>query len=451
MAASPTASASGSVAAAAAAASEANDGPVLSVVTKRLRALRKKQNRISQMEESVAAGKTLNQEQKEVLRSKPIVAAVIEELERIRAPLSSALAEELSTIPAPSAAPATDAGSSSSGSDSSIQDLLALVYFGSLFDVKPQSEFVTTMVARTHERSCCITYDYVTDDAAELLAESDLDAVATVAALAAARPSKAVGVTHRDALQACAHHARLWLSRADEPISADSSVTYAAVRAKLDRIMASDYYTAQTEMSDMAVAVGSYGAGGVQPQESITVSPEAPAVEEIAAEGHKDEKEDPQETEIYNDQSNAADGQNVDGEAPVNPPEEYPSAEAEQEKFEDGDYQEQRNVEPKDQQFQTPRRSYQNQRGGGRGTGRRGYSNGRGGRGGRGMGVDTREVVVGTRMAGVAEVATMRRDSTKRGTSTTEAGVVAPVAILITTTREEVSREVAIPSQGELS
>lgn len=67
------------------------------------------------------------------------------------------------------------------------------------------------------------------------------------------------------------------------------------------------------------------------------------------------------------------------------------------------------------------------------------------------VGVDTREVVVGTRMAGVAEVATMRRDSTKRGTSTTEAGVVAPVAILITTTREEVSREVAIPSQGELS
>lgn len=65
----------------------------------------------------------------------------------------------------------------------------------------------------------------------------------------------------------------------------------AGVRAKLDRIMASDYYTAQPEMRatvDVAAAVGSYGAGGVQAQESMVVSPEAPAVEEsLPAEGHK--------------------------------------------------------------------------------------------------------------------------------------------------------------------
>ena len=42
----------------------------------------------------------------------------------------------------------------------------------------------------------------------------------------------------------------------------------AAVRVKLDRIMASDYYTAA------AVGGGSYGAEGVQAQESITISPE---------------------------------------------------------------------------------------------------------------------------------------------------------------------------------
>jgi hypothetical protein len=109
-------------------------------------ALRKKQNRIAQMEESAAAGKALNQEQKEVLRSKPIVAALIDELDRLRAPLSAALTEELSTVPAPAApAPAPAA-------DSSVQDLLALVYFGSLFDVKPQSEFLATMVAREHEQ-----------------------------------------------------------------------------------------------------------------------------------------------------------------------------------------------------------------------------------------------------------------------------------------------------------
>jgi hypothetical protein len=221
MAASPTASASGSLAAAAAAASEANDGPVLSVVSKRLRALRKKQNRIAQMEESAAAGKTLNQEQKEVLRSKPIVAALIDELERLRAPLSAALAEELSTVPAPSAAAPAPAATP----DSSVQDLLSLVYFGSLFDVKQQSEYIATMVAREHERNSCISYDYVGDDTVDLLVENDLNGVSALANLAAARPASAVGVSHRDALQACANHARLWLARADEPISPDSSLT----------------------------------------------------------------------------------------------------------------------------------------------------------------------------------------------------------------------------------
>lgn len=64
------------------------------------------------------------------------------------------------------------------------------------------------------------------------------------------------------------------------------------VRAKLDRIMSSGYYTAQLEMRptlDLAAAVASIGAGGVQVQESMVVSPQAPeAVEEsLAVEGHK--------------------------------------------------------------------------------------------------------------------------------------------------------------------
>ncbi|KAL5211111.1 hypothetical protein ABZP36_006734 [Zizania latifolia] len=402
MAASPTGSsssvpaASAFAAAAAAAAAEATDGPVLSVLSKRLRALRKKHNRILQMEESLAAGKKLNKEQEEVLRSKPAVVAVIDELERMRAPLVSALAEEFSSRPAPAPTPsaAAPAPSSSSDSDSSIQDFLPLVYFGTLFDVKPQSEYVATMVARTHERSCCITYDYVTDDAADLLAESDLDKVSALAALAASRPAAAVGVSHRDALQTCIHHVRLWLRRADEPIHPGSSITYAGVRAKLDRIMASDYYTAQPEMGatvDLSAAVGSYGTGGLQAQENMVVSPEAPAVEEgLTAEGHKhDEKEVSQATEFYSDdQPNVVDVKNVDDEALVNPPEEFSSAEVEQEKFEaDADEQYQGNADQNDQQF-TTRRPYQNQRGGGgRGGGRRGYpSGGRGGRGGRGMG-----------------------------------------------------------------
>jgi hypothetical protein len=61
----------------------------------------------------------------------------------------------------------------------------------------------------------------------------------------------------------------------------------AAVRTKLDKIMASEYYTT-------AAAVGNYGAEGVQTQESIAVSAEAPSVEEnLAAEGHKVNSEIP--------------------------------------------------------------------------------------------------------------------------------------------------------------
>uniref|UniRef100_A0A8R7U4H2 DUF1618 domain-containing protein n=1 Tax=Triticum urartu TaxID=4572 RepID=A0A8R7U4H2_TRIUA len=198
---------------------EIKEGPVLSVVSKRLCVLRKKQNRIAHMEESVAAGKMLNQEQKELMHSKPVIAALIDELERLRVPLSTALTKELSTVPAPAA------GSSSFGSDLSIQDLLALIYFGSLFYVKSPNEFIATMVARKNERSSCITHGYVWDDTVDLLVENDLDAVSAVAALAAARPSSADGVSHHDALQACAHHARLWLTRADAPIHPGSSVT----------------------------------------------------------------------------------------------------------------------------------------------------------------------------------------------------------------------------------
>uniref|UniRef100_A0A0D3HJN9 Uncharacterized protein n=1 Tax=Oryza barthii TaxID=65489 RepID=A0A0D3HJN9_9ORYZ len=84
---------------------------------------------------------------------------LIDELKRMRALLTIALAEELSSRPARS--PSAVASSSSSSVDLSIEDLLVLIYFGSLFDVKPQTEFVATMLVRSKERDCCITFDYV--------------------------------------------------------------------------------------------------------------------------------------------------------------------------------------------------------------------------------------------------------------------------------------------------
>ncbi|KAK2985002.1 hypothetical protein RJ640_015597 [Escallonia rubra] len=63
---------------------------VLSLINKRLCALQKKQNRITQMEEVVSPGKPINKEQEETLKSKPSVLAAIDELEKLRQPISAA-------------------------------------------------------------------------------------------------------------------------------------------------------------------------------------------------------------------------------------------------------------------------------------------------------------------------------------------------------------------------
>jgi hypothetical protein len=71
-----------------------------------------------------------------------------------------------------------------------VEDLLNLLYFGSLFDIKPQSDFTATMLARTHERGCRLTYDYVTNDTTtDLLGERDLDLISSLGG------QKSVGVS----------------------------------------------------------------------------------------------------------------------------------------------------------------------------------------------------------------------------------------------------------------
>lgn len=208
------------------AATAANDGPVLNLINKRLRALRKKQNRITAMEESLAQGKPLNKEQEEVLRSKPSVLALIDELEKLRQPLSSALAEELDlalqnrggTLPE-----TTQQRPNSTGSDV-VEDILNLLYFGSLFEVKSQNDFTSTMLTRTHERGCCLTYDYVTDDATDLLGEKDLDSISDLRGLLISRPADS-SFSHKNALQRCIEHAKLWLSKAEQPIEPNAGVT----------------------------------------------------------------------------------------------------------------------------------------------------------------------------------------------------------------------------------
>uniref|UniRef100_A0A1J3E536 Glycine-rich protein n=1 Tax=Noccaea caerulescens TaxID=107243 RepID=A0A1J3E536_NOCCA len=351
---------------AAPASSETSEGPVLALINKRLRALRKKHNRITQMEESISQGKTLNKEQEEVLRSKPAVLVLIEELDKLRAPLSAAVSEEISlatqhkrSSPDQSTAaekndvaePAQEASSTDGGANKlELEDLVNILYFGSLFDVKSQNEFASTMLTRTHERGCCLTYDYVTDDATDLLGDRDLDSISKLWSLMISRPVDS-SLSHKNALERCIEHAKLWLSNSDQPIESNCNVSYAGLREKLKKIMASDYFTTTPEMKapiEVAAAAGHYQ----QKEEDASNCKEQESVVNDQDEHQKD-------------RSVTAEGEVVHGQEE----QAYTQVGAE-------------NARRDPEQQYVPRGSYQNQRG--RRGGRRGYSNGRGGRGGGG-------------------------------------------------------------------
>ncbi|OMO51646.1 hypothetical protein CCACVL1_29662 [Corchorus capsularis] len=383
------------MAATADAAATSSDGPVLSLINKRLRALRKKHNRILQMEESVAQGKSLNKEQEEVLRSKPAVTALIDELEKLRQPLSSAVSEEIQlalqgqTI-SPDETPSEAQQDKSEVSeqvpnepDRAIEDLLNLLYFGSLFDVKSQSDFTSTMLTRTHERGCCLTYDYVTDDATDLLSEKDLDLISFVSGLLTSRPADS-SFSHKNALHRCLHHAKLWLSNSDQPIDPNADVSYAGLRERLNKIMALDYFTTTPEMKapvEVAAAAGTYT--------SFQVPISVPVQVEGSVGQYQQQEEDAsnyQEPEAGDNQSHVVEELQKD-ELEIENHVEDTTVEEEQGKLQVDVEHNSRDAETREQQY-AHRRPYQNQRGGrGSGGGRRGYSNGRGGRGsGRGGG-----------------------------------------------------------------
>ncbi|KAL2559290.1 glycine-rich protein [Forsythia ovata] len=378
------------------------DGPVLSLINKRLRSLRKKQNRILQMEESVSQGKILNKEQEETLKSKPIVLAAIDELEKLRQPLSEAVAQEISIAykkmesEAPikqtpdeetrkpevlEPVPVEEEKSNSEGV-SVISDLMNLLYFGSVFDVKTLMRAHDNMLTRTHERHCCLTYDYVTDDdATDPLKEWDLDLISMLGGMLLSRPVDS-SLSHKNALQQCIEHAKQWLANSDQPIEPNSNVTYAGLREKLNKIMASDYFTTTPEMKgpvEVAAAAGNYTSFQVPVHGSVVPV----QVEGSAAAYEQEAEESPSAhgNEVYDDQPdhveehNPAGGSEVENSAELQPQLEPATLDTEGEQIS-------RDLESKDQQY-APRRSYQNYRGGrgGNGGGRRGYPNGRGGRG----------------------------------------------------------------------
>ncbi|KAG8383128.1 hypothetical protein BUALT_Bualt05G0152500 [Buddleja alternifolia] len=376
-----------------------NDGPVLNLINKRLRALRKKLNRIAQMEDAVSQGKVLNKEQEEMLRSKSSVLAAIDELEKLRQPISVAVDQEIELAveknrqKAEVVATETPIEEESEGKGenddvSGVSDLLKLLYFGSVFDVKTLMRAHDNMLTRTHERNCCLTYDYVTDDdaAGDPLKEWDLDLIAMLGGSLISRPVNS-SLSHKNALEQCVEHAKLWLANAEQPIEPNSNITYAGLREKLNKIMASDYFTTTPEIKapvEVAAAAGNYTSFQLPVHESL-ISPGSAtvSVEGSAADYQQEEEQSPNshENEIYHEETTPT------------PTEELHQGGSEVENV--SDFQDQTHLGPHDtetdqnsrdveskEQYPT-RRPYQNYRGGRGGPGgRRGYGNGRGGRGG---------------------------------------------------------------------
>ncbi|CAM6037412.1 unnamed protein product [Sphagnum compactum] len=283
------------------------DGPVLTMMSKRLRGLRKKYNRILQIEESKAQGKAVNKEQEDVLKTKIAIAALIDEYEKLRQPLLLAVKEEVAEREKELMAATLgrreeeDSHSSSLGqkherrfSEEDVADLLKLLYFAHLFDIRSQGDAPSLVWTKVHERSSCLSYDFVTDDATTPLIEGDLDALALFGSMLTSRPPN-VTLSHRDALQRCIEHARDWLLNSDRAIHSDAQISYSRMRERLNRILSSEYFTMTPELqtvSQQTAAAAATAAGHPLPyaaETSNTVAVAAAAAFKIPQFGSHEE------------------------------------------------------------------------------------------------------------------------------------------------------------------
>ena len=129
------------------------EGPVMGMFHRKLRALKKKKKRIADIEEAKAAGKAVNAEQEDVLKQKAQVLVLIEEYEKLVAPLQAAVGEEAEevkkAVEAEIAAKSAQEKESSKSdeesgqlSKSSLRTILEAVYVGNPLQLDEETEDV---------------------------------------------------------------------------------------------------------------------------------------------------------------------------------------------------------------------------------------------------------------------------------------------------------------------
>ena len=125
------------------------EGPVMGMFHRKLRALKKKKKRITDIEEAKAAGKAVNAEQEDVLKQKAQVVVLIEEYEKLAGPLLTAVGEEAEevkkAVEAEIAAKSSgeESGQSSRSSlETALKTILEAVYVGNPLQLDEETEDV---------------------------------------------------------------------------------------------------------------------------------------------------------------------------------------------------------------------------------------------------------------------------------------------------------------------
>lgn len=143
----------------------------------------------------------LRKRDNDLLLTKPLLLAVVDELEKLRQPLTVDVGEELKN------------------DDVIIEDLMRLFYIGNLFNLTTKSEFDNVMLSRSNERNCCLECDDV------MLLEGDLDVVGKMSELFVSRPTAESSFSHEVAMSRCVDHAKLLIAGSENRISSNSALT----------------------------------------------------------------------------------------------------------------------------------------------------------------------------------------------------------------------------------
>ncbi|KAL0047431.1 hypothetical protein WJX82_003190 [Trebouxia sp. C0006] len=248
---------------------ESLGSPIVTVVTKRIRAAKKHLTKIERIEaKALEQPDKMDKDQKETLGRKSKDLANIEELEKlipllkdakaaeinvaVSKAVEKALAEERANIaaqapPTPVAPEGLNNELRSEIESKTVNRLLHLLYFSQTFDFQKPGEMTKL------ERNACLSYyNHHYQDKEELLTPEDLLIMCKLGNLLVSRPMTEC-ISHAEALQQAHSLAMQWLHPTASQIASLDNNTMEQVSKCLECVMASDYITVRPVLAEPEV------------------------------------------------------------------------------------------------------------------------------------------------------------------------------------------------------